>query len=219
MEISPYRLVLLLLWGVLFGVSAGVLNDGHRLIRTALGVRYDKGRYDRLYQRSLPFVGKPLSKPKEGKRRGIFLWCVMLLQDLVLFAYAALGTVLLNYYFNDGQLRIYTLVAVLVGFLIYFFTLGKLVTALSGLLVFVLRSTICVAFFLFFLPFRKIFRIFGEFIEKIREKVSKTIAIKRKTMYNMSRVKCLLKEADSGFLGRDGLLSDGSRQNSKGTKE
>ena len=47
MEISPYMLSLLLLCSLVFGVSAGAVNDINRIIRVALGMRERTGKSEK----------------------------------------------------------------------------------------------------------------------------------------------------------------------------
>ena len=47
MEISPYMLSLLLLYSLIFGMSAGAVNDVNRILRIALGIRNTEGEQKR----------------------------------------------------------------------------------------------------------------------------------------------------------------------------
>ena len=200
MEISPYLLFCLLISSVLFGVAVGVLNDAHRLTRVLLGVRYGGRRFDRLYTMRLPFVGKTLGEQKEGKGTRIALPILIFAQDVILFGFAGVGTVLLNFYYNNGQLRLYTVAGLILGFVLYYFTLGKLVMLLSEGIVFFVRAFLTVLLWLFSRPLVFFVAFLGKNTKKLHEKFKKTIANKRKRVYNIYKVKKVLEEADRGVL-------------------
>ena len=207
MEISPYFLSLLVLYSFLFGGVVGVLNDLHRLTRILLGVRYSQKRFERLYQARLPLVGRSVGEIGTGGFRRIALPVLLFLQDVLLFSFAAVGVAVLNFYFNHGQFRIYTVVAVLLGFLLYYFTVGKLVMLFSEGIVCLLRMALTIFLFLVTRPFVYLWRGICAVSEKIVRKIREAIANRRKKVYNIRVSRQLLKEAENGFLSSAGMLS------------
>ena len=153
MEISPYMLLLLLIYSFLFGVSAGVLNDINRIIKTFCGVQYSKKRFDALYDRAFPLIGRLTRLRGEKKGRKIFISILMFFQDILLFVYLGCGIVVLNYYFNRGEFRFYTVFAAGVGFVLYYFTVGKLVVPVFEVIVFFLRVAVKTLTFILIHPF------------------------------------------------------------------
>ena len=200
MEISPILLLWLLVASVVFGILVGILNDVYRITRIFLGVKYAKGSVSRLYENDLPFLKRPLRELRNGKAQKFFLPFVILLQDVFLFSFAAVGIVVLNYYFNDGQFRCYTVVAVFSGFLFYYFTLGKLLIFVSEYLVYFLRSTFVVFGWLLCRPICLFVGFFWKKSKNIYAKVKKTIAKKQKMVYNIDKYKSVFQEAKHGFL-------------------
>ena len=190
----------LLLCSGFFGMAVGVLMDFHRLIRVFFGVRYSKKTFDRLYAKPLPFLHRPLRVGRSNKIKQVFLNVLIFIQDILLLVFSAIGVVLLNYYFNQGRFRIYTVLAVLLGFLLYYFTIGKLVMLCSEGVVFIFRAVVTVIFVIISRPIV----FFVDFFRKIAKKMSKNIqnalAKKRKRVYNKYKEKIVMQEAEHGFL-------------------
>ena len=200
MELSPYLLLRLVIAAFLFGLAVGVLNDVFRLSRILLGVRYSSGRFEALYTRPLPILKRPLRDRSKGRWTRVALPILLFFQDLLLFCFAGVGTVILNFYYNDGRFRFYTVFAVLIGFLLYYFTVGKLCMLLSEAIVYLLRAALTILFTLLFRPVAKFCMFFGRNVKKLNTKFEKTIAKRRKTVYNIYKVKKVMQEAEKGFL-------------------
>ena len=95
---------------------------------------------------------------------------------IVLNVYIALGdvlfvticgviTVLVAYAYNSGKVRVIILIGLLIGFVIYYFTVGKIVMKLSELIAFLLRSAVLYILEIFSFPVRKAV----EYIKKIQK--------------------------------------------------
>lgn len=200
MGISPIRLFYLLLSSFLFGFGMGVIYDIHRILRVFFGVQYSKKRPTKFLVRPLPIVGRPLGEIRQGKLKKFFLSLLIFLQDVFFFCIAALGVVILNYAYNDGQFRFYTILALFFGFFVYYFTLGKIVIYLSEWIVFILRAAFSIFFFLLLQPFVKIASFLLKIVKKTQANLQKTIANKRKKVYNIHKEKECFLAARKGFL-------------------
>lgn len=200
MEISPIRLFFLLISSFFLGLGVGVLYDIHRMLRVLLGVRYTKNRPTKFFLQPLPIVKRPLREIRCGKVKNTFLTIVIFCQDVFLCCASAVGIVILNYAFNDGRFRFYTVVALLIGFLLYYFTLGKLVIFLSEWIVFFLRAAFAIFFYLLSRPVVIFFNFLGKNVKKMRSNIQKTIANQRKKVYNINKVKNCFGAAEHGFL-------------------
>ncbi len=211
MEISPYLLFWLSVSSFLFGMAVGVLNDLHRLSRILFGVRYGGKRFDVLYHRPLPLLHRPLERERSIEKKRWLLPIVIFVQDVLLFCVAGVGVVLLNFYFNRGQLRLYTPILALIGFVFYYFTIGRLVMLISEAVVFFVRAGCHILFYLLFYPFRQILVFLRKIVKKVWINIGKTIANRRKKMYNISKRKCVIKQAESGFLAEDAFLGKDKR--------
>ncbi len=198
MEIFPYKLFLLLLSSFLFGMSGGAINDIWRICRCFLGVRYSEAGAE-LYRKKLPFVGELGKRSGDGRWRRVLLWIVVFFQDLLLFTYLGCGSVALNFYFNSGEFRIYTVAAVSVGFLVYYFTIGRLVTRVSEIIVFFIRAALRMILFLLSRPLVAFFKLISAAAGKILSKIRNTLAKKKNMCYNDRERKRFLKMAENGF--------------------
>jgi len=200
MEISPIRLLFLLLSSFGFGIGIGVFYDVHRILRVLFGVQYTKNRPTKYFSKPLPILKRPLGEIKRGKIKTAFLSVLIFMQDLLLCCVSAVGIVILNYAFNDGRFRFYTILALFGGFFLYYFTVGKLMMFLSEWIVFFLRSVFSIFFFLLSRPWVILWRFLGKIVKKSRANLQKTIANQRKKVYNIHKVNDCFRAADRGFL-------------------
>ncbi len=122
------------------------------------------------------------------------------IQDVVWFAGAGAGTVILNYTFNDGKIRIYTFLGMLFGILIYRLIIGIWSKWLLERLIFFLRAFFAMVFAILFAPFLKIFVFFRRKVNKLLKIFRKALEKKRKKVYNMYGMNYYLQGARTGFL-------------------
>ena len=188
MEISPYMLSLLLLCSLVFGVSAGAVNDINRIIRVALGMRERTGESEK---RIRARVAEALTV--------VFV----ALQDILLFAYMGVGVVVLNYYLNRGIFRIYTVAATALGFALYYFTLGRVVIRLAEVIIRVVRGLIIRTLRILTAPFRFVFGIFLGLIKKLCEKIRFALAKRKILRYNKIKREELHSLAARGFAAEE----------------
>lgn len=208
MEISPLFLTLLLLGGFLFGIFLGILNDGNRIVRVFLGVRYSKKHFRSLYERPLPIVHRPLRVTEGGRiRRGV-LGAVIFLQDLLLFVVGGVGCVLLQYEYNSGRFRFFLLPAIVFGFLLYYFTVGKCVMLVSEAIAFGIKATFCILGSLCMRPVVKIFRFFVKNLKKTTGFFQFLIAKRTKKLYNIHKKQEWLHMAEVGCISLDTCLPE-----------
>ena len=184
MEISPYMLLLLLIYSFLFGISAGVFNDANRTLRVFLKSKRTNKGLDKLYDTKLIFLKKLMEARFVRKTGKIFFSILIFLQDIALFFYLGCGVVVLNYYMNRGQFRLYTIAAALVGFAVYFFTFGRLVMFLSKGVVYIIRSAMTLLIYLISRPFVWIFAVSKKILFIPCKKILTAIAKRKKLSYN-----------------------------------
>ena len=205
MRISPYTLLLLLIYSFLFGISAGVFNDVNRILRIFFKTKRTNKGSDRLYDTKLIFLKNAISVRFVRKTCKIFFSVLIFLQDLALFFYLGCGVVILNYYMNRGQFRLYTIAAALAGFAIYYFTLGRLMMFLSKGIVYIVRAVITLLIYLVSRPFVWIFAVCKKILFAPCKKILTAIAKRAKLSYNKKRreesvdeIGCL-EEGKNGF--------------------
>ncbi len=200
MGISPIRLFYLLLSSFFLGVGMGVVYDIHRIVRVLFGVQYSQKGATAYFLRPLPIVGRPIGEIRQGKVKKIWLSVFVFLQDVFLLSAAGVGIVILSYALNDGRFRIYTVVALFVGFFLYYITLGKIVIYFSEWIVFLLRAFFSILFFILSRPFVKILSFLWNIIKKTQSNLQQTIANQRKKVYNIHKEQECFRAADRGFL-------------------
>ena len=160
---------------------------------------YSRCGFEKLYTKKLPFLRKPLERKRVGAAKGKLLSVIIFFQDILLFVYLGGGVVVLNFYLNRGQFRLYTIGAALAGFALYYFTVGKIVMLVSEAIIFFIRATLKVVLFIIFRPVFLIFRKIFEALKKMWIKIKTSIAKKRNIRYNENRQRELLSRASRGF--------------------
>ena len=200
MEIVPVRIFWMVIASVIFGAAMGIVNDVNRCIRCFLGVNYIKREGFSLEEMRLPIINRALGQIKKSKFKRRLLPVIIFLQDILFFLLGGAGVAILDYYFNNGRARIYTPVAVTVGFFAYFLTLGRLSPYLFRYIVFCLRAVCVIALAVIYRPIRGFVVFLGIFVKKIRINVKKTIAKRQKMVYNNKKKRHAMRNAAEGFL-------------------
>ena len=200
MEISPMRIFWMLIYSFGFGMLGGALNDINRLLRVLLGVRYRKERMKWLYGIKIPLLGRPLKDRGEGRISGALLSLVIFVQDVFLMFFLGAGAVFINYSFNDGRVRIYTPLLIILGFVFYYFTIGRAVIYFSEFIAFAIRGVFAVILSIFYRPTHRTATIFVKFIKKMGKNLIKALEKRRKLMYNNNKERNVLNEASKGFV-------------------
>ncbi len=203
MEISPIILAELLVCSFLFGVFMGAINDVHRIMRVFFGVRYGKKRFDKLYARKIKIINRSVGNLGCNRFTKALLGTVIFFQDLILFAVAGVGVVILNFYFNKGEFRIYTIAALFAGFVFYYFTLGKIVMLVSEAIAFYIKVAFLVVFYLISRPFVFAGKKFAVILRKVQGFFARVIEKKKNIRYNKKEKKKILAAAEKGFIELD----------------
>ncbi len=193
----------LLIASAIFGMTVGVVMDLHRLIRVCFGVKYSGKSLQKLYEKPLPILRRPMRMGKKTRFKSVLLQVLIFFQDVILLVFAAVGITVLNYWLNQGRFRFYTVAAVVIGFLAYYFTIGKLVMLLSEGIVFFLRATLTILFILMSRPIVIFVEFFGKIAKKMSKNIQNALAKKRKRVYNKHNRKRMLQQASQGFLQND----------------
>lgn len=201
MEISPIQILFMMIASLAFGMCAGVLNDVNRIVKVFFGSEhYRKKNFEKLYSIKLPILGRSIDTPQKSRITEGILPVLAFFQDITFFCFSGIGVAIINYYFNNGRARIYTPIAVITGFIIYYFTVGRVVIFFSEIPVFVIKALILIVFELFYKPTRLFVGFFGLFAKKIYKNLHKTIAKKQKKVYNKSKKNFVKNRATLGFV-------------------
>jgi hypothetical protein len=195
MEISPLTLSILLLYSFLWGGIIGVINDVNKVIRVIL---FGNAFFER-YKKTVEFFRLNNRPQKSNSLDRTFLNILIFIQDFFALIIAAVGLILLNYYYNDGYFRLFTFIAIFIGFFIYYFTIGKLVTVILEPLAFFLRCIIISVIRIIILPLRLLLKSIITLIFKLFVKCKKSIEKNNNLRYNRKRREQIIRLSGYGF--------------------
>ena len=187
MEISPILMAKMLFIAFLFGIQSGVAFDVGRTFRALFFGDIKNEKIKKMQAVKLPFSGRALCK-KEKRATRYIKNTVIFFFDFFWVIYLCIGLMNINYSYNNGGIRIFTIFGVLGGFCIYYFTVSKIVFFIMELLSFSLRFCFFMLFDTVSFPFFKIYNNLVKKIKKRCEKMRLDIEKKRKKVYNVSEV-------------------------------
>lgn len=124
--LSQRTLALMFVYAALTGFGLGLVYDGLRVLRMALGEQL------------------PPKKPEASQpgRRPLPLAILLFAEDLIFALIVAVALILLGYYTNDGQLRAPAPVGMACGFFVYIHTVSRWVLRLAELILRLMRRMI-----------------------------------------------------------------------------
>ena len=194
MEISPILLAKMLFVCFAFGIQMGILFDIGRALRGLFSNEVKSKRVRGFYQKDLLFTKREFPKMEKRickffKNTHIFLF------DIIFVVFAVWGLIKINYSYNDGGMRAFTIVGLVAGFFCYYFTLSRLVVFLLESLVFALKYLVFSVFVAIFSPFSK---IYNKLVKKFKKSLGKfrfRLEKKSKKVYNVCEILC--KNSDS----------------------
>lgn len=217
-RIAPERLMGMLLWGIVCGAGLGVVWDIFRITRVLAGVRYPSRRADVLYQKPLPLLRRPVSRPSAdagGRPWRILRHTVIFLEDVLFGLLCGVVMTLLIYFTNDGIFRAMAPMGMLTGFFVYYMTVGRLVLSLSQGIVFALRAALCYAFALLLLPPRVALWIWRHTVGAFLRRRIEEIRHRRAERYHTEMLRELTRRAESGWLTETAMKKKGGRHRAK----
>lgn len=200
MEISPLMMAILLFYSFMFGIFMGVFYDANRIIRVFFGISYGGIGVEKIAQWRLPFFKKKVRLKNERQGKRAVKTAAVFLGDVLCFLCAGIGVVILNYSYNSGEFRLFTVVGVIVGFLLYYFTIGKI----TILILEPVAAIVKYAFLSFFAVFLCPLYIIGKNMLKLLSKTvflyTFTLEKRKERVYNIKEEVYLLKMSKNGFL-------------------
>ena len=197
MELSPILLSKLLFYSFIFGLALGALNDVFRITRVFFGVRYSNKHFLKLYS------ALKLREETGKKKRGVLLNTLICLQDILFMACAGFGIVILNYYLNDGEIRFFTVFSMVIGIVLWYMSIGKVIIFFSEPIVVILKFATFTMLRILSAPIRYFIRFCRKTYKKISHKVRKSIANNRNMRYNKRKEKYYGDLSCFGFFGKD----------------
>lgn len=175
MQISPFLLTTLTVYSFLFGVAVGIVIDFNKILR-------------------LFFIS-------ESKRHNNLILNISInIQDFCVIIIYGLGIILLNYYYNDGRIRVFSLLASLVGLIIYYLTFSKIILKILTPIVILIKKIIKKILYLITKPIVIIINAVVKLTKFMFLKIKNHIEKKRNLRYNYNEIERLIKLSKQGFL-------------------
>ena len=206
MYVSMSELSLMFLYSILLGFFLGASYDIIRLTRIAVGVKYGTSGEKNYSFAKYSLIGKFFySKEKNpSRKKHSFLPVFIFLGDVTFCLFSSVAIAIFIYYFNSGEFRAFVLFGAALGFIIYYFTLGKMVIYLSERIIFIIKLvSLYLLFFVsypFYFLFDKIKRIICIIIQKNILIIRKLYDIIYINLYTARCKKEIMSLASFGFL-------------------
>ena len=216
MEISPLLLAKLLLYSFFLGIATGVLYDIFRIFRVICGaadVRIPRGKELSL---KIPTTNRRVTARHDADKRGFFAHSVNFCCDFFTVIATCCGLLVLNYGYNDGKFRTFTVLGAFCGFLLYYFTVGKLALWVLGPVAFFVKYAFLSFFYILCYPFKFFAKIVIKNVRKIYKLCDFTLEKRRKKEYNINDKVFLLKMSKNGI---STVLKDDKREREKSKKQ
>lgn len=158
-----------------------------------------------------------------SKRKWVTFVC-----DTLFTVLASVMSFLLLLIITDGQIRAYVILGEIIGFFVYYFSLGVFIVKLCERITRIIRSVFAffkrILLFIFkviFAPFRFIFSFFGRFFKKIYEKTrknAKKVAKKSKFLLQVDNALLYNQRVYKGSLASRGTRYRKGRKFYRGKK-
>ena len=195
MEISPVLLFKLLLLSFGWGILVAVINDINRFFRIFIGIEDISENSKKYYSKKLPIVKRSFfdiyNKRRKSNGIGFFLVCM---QDVCLAFVYVIGLVLLNYSFNSGEFRFFSIPISIIGGVVYRFTIHGFAFRILEIVDCFVKKVLFLTFYLFFRPLGYILTKIRNFLKKIYTFFQKSLAKTIKKRYNVYREKQIKKK-------------------------
>ena len=189
MTVSMTLLGINILRALVFGIFLGASYDVIRIIRVMLGASSYGARdpFKRVYEKGIKNVFC-------GVGKGFASHVTVFITDIIYFTFAGAAFSVFLFCFNYGIFRWFIFIFALLGFLIYYFTVGRLVVGFSEEISRLIMLILNLAIFTALLPLRFLRHVAALFFRAVLSpainKTVKAIDIGRKKRYT---VKCTEK--------------------------
>jgi len=145
MEISLAHQFTVAVSSVILGLISGLIYDIVRIARCILGIRYEKALPSGLRS------GKGVNKIYESVIIGF--------TDVAYFIIVSVIVSVFVYFINSGRIRWYIYFFAVIGFIIYYFTVGRIVISLSSIIAYGIRRVFCIFLVCLYEPFKPIIKL------------------------------------------------------------
>ena len=210
MGISQLSLGRLFLYALVLGVILGIVYDLTRLTRLFFGAHYNRRVAKHLRRIELPFL--PLQKEK-GESRALGI--VLFFEDLLFCLGVGIALILLFYEVHNGKVRGPAILCCGAGFLIYRFTLGRLVMLSFEFVAYFLETAVRYAVFFISWPIRVVKRQIVKCVVKFYDGAKKRYLKRGRARYTACQQKRIAEDGGGMF---PGFLDSGRTVMKKGRK-
>lgn len=187
MEINPFLLAKMLFVAFLFGIQSGIVFDLCRALRCVILGEPRSKKIKKLFDIKRPFQDCTVG----GKNKGFILKNVFIfVSDFLWAIYSFCGVVLINYSYNNGGIRAFSVLGAVLGFALYYFTVSKIVIFLTEFLAFLVRFTFFAVFGVLGFPFLKIYNNLVKKVKKRCENIRFRLEKKPEKVYNVFEEVC-----------------------------
>ncbi len=180
------------LYALTFGIFLGAVYDLVRILRIIAGVSD--------YGVDIRFSGTYSGKIKNlfsGNRSRIFSSVFVAVTDFAFFMFAGISFILFLYCFNFGIFRWFILLSAILGFRLYYISIGRAVISLSGNIASVILFIINTLIYIAMIPARKAAKllsaIFSAVVENTFARLKRSIDKKHGKCYTHKCIKELDK--------------------------
>ena len=196
MGISPLLLFRMLYYSFFWGMIVGVLNDLNKAISILL---FKKAT-------GFKFINQIIGKCFKQKEKAKAI-CASKMQTIVVFfgdvclsVIYGFGLIFLNYSFNNGTFRFFSVPVSLLGVIIYHFSVGKIIDKLLFFVCNMIKSILVAVIVLIFYPILYFLRKIYRFSKKSFAFFEKTIANYKEKRYNNYVINKITKKSLNAFL-------------------
>lgn len=197
MEISQIGLARLLAFCVIWGAVMCEIYCALFSLRVLFGAEPQGKIAKKMCRWKLPKSKKILFT--ERKKAKIFERIFINACDFFCVVALAVGIILLNYGYNRGVFRGFSVVGAIAGFLLCRITFGTLSIRITEVPILLLIYLFSALFEFFLFPFKKIYKIMQKFLKKITSLCSFILAKRRKKLYNIKEEVCHQEEEASSL--------------------
>lgn len=154
MALSPYRQLLMLCCAFAVGLLLGALWDVLRVLRVVLMAHTPPAFMAPRYRRPLPLLGVSVPFRTEAGVHRLWRGAVTLLCDLLFCLAGAVAAELLLFYFNDGVFRLGVPLLLLLGLLLWQWSVSRLTVRVAAWLAYLLCALLLYLRAALLLPWR-----------------------------------------------------------------
>lgn len=215
MEISMKTQLIITAYAVIVGAVIGIIYDIIRISRVFSGVT-ETSSQSKMYTVKLPLIGAGIDrkhdfpkfcgfrehthtagkKKKKAKVVSEFYKNIIVFAGDILFFFivSPIFTVFI-YYANNGKIRWYLIIGSIVGFMLYYITIGRIIMLFSSLIVFIIRSAGAYLIYFTIRPavifIRFIFGIIKALILRIVLRIKTAVMLKKMRKYTKKSEKSI----------------------------